>query len=53
MTSQLADPELYLDPHAVLREMRMTCPVYFDVQLDSWVVTRYDDVVACLKDPRM
>ena len=53
MTSQLADPELYLDPHAVLREMRMTCPVYFDDQLDSWVVTRYDDVVACLKDPRM
>jgi cytochrome P450 len=53
MTSQLADPKLYLDPYAVLREMRMTCPVYFDDQLDSWVVTRYDDVVACLKDPRM
>ena len=53
MTSQLVDPQLYLDPHSVLREMRMTCPVYFDDQLDSWVVTRYDDVVACLKDPRM
>jgi cytochrome P450 len=53
MTSQLVDPQLYLDPHSVLREMRTTCPVYFDDHLDSWVVTRYDDVVACLKDPRM
>ena len=53
MTSQLVDPELYLDPHSVLREMRTTCPVYFDDHLESWVVTRYDDVVACLKDPRM
>ena len=53
MTSQLVDPQLYLDPHSVLREMRTTCPVYFDDHLESWVVTRYDDVVACLKDPRM
>jgi len=53
MTSQLVDPQLYLDPHSVLREMRTTCPVYFDDHLQSWVVTRYDDVVACLKDPRM
>jgi cytochrome P450 len=53
MTSQLVDPQLYLDPHPVLREMRTTCPVYFDDHLESWVVTRYDDVVACLKDPRM
>ncbi len=57
MTSQLsftiADPHLYLDPYAVLREMRTTCPVFFDEPLDSWVITRYDDVVACLKDPRM
>ena len=53
MTSQLVDPQLYLYPHPVLREMRTTCPVYFDDHLESWVVTRYDDVVACLKDPRM
>src|SRR5690242_13426420 len=57
MTSQLsftlADPQLYLDPHPFLRQMRTTCPVFFDEQLDSWVITRYDDVVACLKDPRM
>jgi cytochrome P450 len=53
MTSQLVDPQLYLDPYAVLREMRTARPVYFDDHLDSWVVTRYDDVVACLKDPRM
>ena len=53
MTSQLVDPQLYLDPYSVLREMRTTCPVYFDDHLESWVVTRYDDVVACLKDPRM
>jgi cytochrome P450 len=53
MTSQLVDPQLYLDPYSVLREMRTTRPVYFDDHLQSWVLTRYDDVVACLKDPRM
>ena len=49
----LSDPELYLDPYAVLRAMRMTCPVMFDRPLDSWVITRYDDVSACLRDPRL
>jgi|SRR5690242_18674878 len=38
MTPQLVDPQLYLDPYSVLRDMRTTRP---------------DDVVACLKDPRM
>jgi cytochrome P450 len=48
----LADPNLYLDPHPVLREMRASCPVTFDEKLDSWVVTSYDDVVKCLRDAR-
>src|SRR5690348_16970161 len=53
MTSQLVDPQLYLDRYSVLRDMRTTRPVSFDDHLQSWVLTRYDDVVACLKDPRM
>ena len=60
MTSQLVpgvkfaltDPNLYLDPHVVLREIRESCPVMFSDELDSWVVTRYDDVVQILRNPR-
>ncbi len=61
MTSQLApdrdfsllDGDLYLDPYAALASLRVHRPVAFDARLDSWVVTRYDDVAACLRDPRM
>jgi cytochrome P450 len=48
----LTDPDFYKNPHALLRRMRTECPVAFSEELDSWIVTRYDDVVQCLRDPR-
>ena len=48
----LRHPDLYLQPHAVLHEMRATAPVYYSPELDSWVLTRYDDVAAALRDRR-
>ena len=48
----LRHPDLYLHPHPLLHEMRRTAPVYHCPELDSWLLTRYDDVSAALRDPR-
>lgn len=48
----LLRPGLYLDPHALLHEMRERAPVHFGPEVDAWVLTRYDDVGAALRDPR-
>lgn len=49
----LLAPTLFLDPHGVFDAMRADDPVYFSPQLRSWVLTRYDDVCAALRDPRL
>jgi cytochrome P450 len=49
----LLAPGLFLDPHPVFDRMRREAPVYFSPQLDSWILTRYDDVCAALRDPRL
>ncbi len=49
----LLAPGLFLDPHPLLHQMRRETPVYFSSQLDSWVLTRYDDITAELRDPRL
>jgi cytochrome P450 len=49
----LQAPDLFMDPHPLLHHMRSHAPVYFSPQLDSWVLTRYDDVTAELRDPKL
>ncbi|MGW8356505.1 cytochrome P450 [Streptomyces wedmorensis] len=49
----LKAPGLFLEPHPTLRRMRAEDPVYFSPQLGAWVLTRYDDVCAELRDPRL
>lgn len=39
------------DPHPTLRRARADKPVFYSRALRTWVVTRYDDVVAVLRDP--
>lgn len=39
------------DPHPTLRRARDLQPVFFSEGLGTWVVTRYDDVVAVMRDP--
>lgn len=45
-------PEARADPFPLYRRLREEDPVHWSELLDAWVLTRYDDVVAVLKDPR-
>ncbi|MGN6168947.1 MAG: cytochrome P450, partial [Solirubrobacteraceae bacterium] len=46
MLDQLDD-----DPHPVLAQLRANEPVSWLPVLDGWLVTRYDDAVAVMRDP--
>jgi cytochrome P450 len=48
----LDKPEFYRDPYPVYCELRATDPVHWSEIMGSWVLTRYDDVVASMRDPR-
>jgi cytochrome P450 len=43
-------PEYLADPRAFMLRAQKECPVFYYEPLDFWVVTRYDDIVAVLKD---
>lgn len=45
------DPEVIADPYPHYRELREHAPVYWSVEANSWVLSRYDDVSAALTDP--
>src|SRR2546425_8784062 len=45
------DPEFLADPYPTYRRLRTEDPVHHS-PLDFWVLTRYEDVVAVLRDPR-
>ena len=45
------DPEFLADPYPTYRRLRDEDPVHHS-PLDFWVLTRYDDVAAVLRDPR-
>jgi cytochrome P450 len=52
----LADPAVLADPHPALAAMRESGPVHrvdMRMGLPVWMVTRYDDVLAALSDPRL
>ena len=52
----LVDPAVLADPHPVLAELRESGPVHRidgSTGLPVWMVTRYDDVLAALSDPRL
>jgi cytochrome P450 len=51
-----ADPAVLADPHPALAAMRESAPVHrvdMRMGLPVWMVTRYDDVLAALSDPRL
>lgn len=48
--SILAERDLSSDPFATYRELRERDPVHWSAAWDAWVVTRFDDVVATLRD---
>ena len=49
----LNDPSFIQDPYPVLNEMRETAPVIHDTTSNLWLVTRHEDVRACLRDRRL
>ncbi len=44
------DPRLRSNPYEVFREMRESDPVHWSEAMQSWLLTRYDDVLAVLRD---
>jgi pimeloyl-[acyl-carrier protein] synthase len=49
----LFGPEMLADPYPVYHRLRSTDPVHWSERIGRWVLTRYDDVVQALSDPRL
>ena len=49
----LFGPDMLADPYPVYHRLREADPVHWHEPFGSWVVTRYDDVVAGFRDPRL
>ncbi len=49
----LRRPEILADPYPFYRRLQAEAPVLWDEDGGSWVVSRYADVVALLRDPRL
>ena len=45
-------PDQIANPYPLLAQARQDTPVFFSPLLNMWIVTRYDDIAAILKDPR-
>lgn len=43
-------PDFLADPYSHYRQLRETAPVYFDSVRECWLLTRYGDVSAVLRD---
>jgi hypothetical protein len=50
---ELASAAFFADPYPLLHRLRAEEPVYWSDVLSSWMLTRYDDVVSTLRDPRL
>ena len=49
----VTDPKVYADPYPLLAELRESSPVHKLGFAEYWVLTRYEDCRAVLRDPRM
>ena len=47
------DPDAIADPYPLLRKLRETSPVHKTGFADLWVLTRFEDCRAALRDPRL
>jgi cytochrome P450 len=50
---QLELPHTRADPYPFYRWLRETAPVYWDDAWQTWIVSRYNDVTALLRDERL
>src|SRR6187431_1208882 len=44
------DPRIRNNPFPFYRALRQSEPVYYDAQIDAYLITRYDDAVQVLRD---
>lgn len=51
LPTTLADARVLDDPYSFYRGLREQTPVYWDEPIGSWLLTRYEDVVAALRRP--
>jgi cytochrome P450 len=49
----LSNPESALQAEAILAQLRRDDPVHFSPHLHAWFVTRHDDLLTALHDPRL
>lgn len=49
----LNSPEFLEDPYPIYHRMRQHDPVYWSEALGVWMLTRYDDVLAALRNPAL
>ena len=40
----LLDADVVRDPYPILAELRKTSPVVWDPEIETWLVTRHEDV---------
>ncbi|WP_376796068.1 cytochrome P450 [Thermogemmatispora sp.] len=50
--SDVHQPEYLANPYPLYHRLREHDPIYWDEEMHAWVLTRYADVVAVLRDPR-
>jgi cytochrome P450 PksS len=50
---ELARPDVRAAPYPLYHRMRREDPVHYSRALGAWLVTRYDHVVSCFRDPRL
>ena len=50
VTSGLFGREMIADPYPVYHRLRSSAPVLWAEPLNAWVLTRYDDMAAVLRD---
>ncbi len=46
----LVSPEIMLDPYPIYRRLREEAPIFWSQKWNAWVLSRYDDVAASLRD---
>jgi cytochrome P450 len=52
LDEQLVSPAFYQNPYPFYEQLRAEAPVVYSEALGGWLLTRYDDVLATLHDPR-
>jgi len=49
----VTDPAFIADPYPVLNALREATPIYWSERSNQWVLTRFEDIAAALRDRRL